>query len=52
MDQVFEEDEEGAEAQVGLGVEPVLSTSYSCDDMTQLREEATIGSWNKYRTPK
>ena len=47
MDRVFEEEEEegegergrGGRGRGGLGVEPVLATSYSANDVSHLEEE-------------
>ena len=45
MDKVFEEEEEeedegcGGGGRMGLGVEPVLATSYSANDVSHLEEE-------------
>ena len=40
MEQVFEEEEEEEEKErKGVGVEPVLSTSYSANDVNHLEEE-------------
>ena len=39
MDKVFEEEEEREVERGGLGVEPVLATSYSANDVSHLREE-------------
>ena len=44
MDQVFEEECRRGEQRErgGLGVEPVLSTSYSANDVSNLQEEAAL----------
>lgn len=48
MDQVFEEEEEEEVERKGVGVEPVLSTSYSANDVNHLGEE---GHGRKHMTP-
>lgn len=52
MDQVFEEEEEGqGEGRRGVGVEPVLATSYSANDVNNLAEEASLSYGKKLVVP-
>ena len=50
MDQVFEEEVDGV-AGVGVGVEPVLSTSYSANDVSQFKEANSVLSGKKLTVP-
>ena len=53
MDQVFEEEEEGqGEGRRGVGVEPVLATSYSANDVNNLAEEASLSYGKKLVVPR
>ena len=52
MDRVCEEEVDGMlGVGVGVGVEPVLSTSYSANDVSQFKESNSVISGKKLTVP-